>query len=83
VEDIIANLPHRAAPTSTEAQSAPSFSLTPQEASIYTLLVESPLHADELTVKCGLTAGEVSVMLLRLELKGAVTRLPGNYFMIV
>jgi DNA processing protein len=81
VEDIIANLPHRAAPLSAE-QPAPSFSLTPQEASLYTLLAESPLHADELTFKCGLTAGEVSAMLLRLELKGAVTRLPGNYFMI-
>ena len=81
VEDIIANLPHRAAPPA-EAQTAPSFSLTPQEASIYTLLAESPLHADEITVKCGLTAGEVSAMLLRLELKGAVSRLPGNYFMI-
>jgi DNA processing protein len=82
VEDIITNLPHRAAPPLPEVQSAPSFSLTPQEASIYTLLAESPLHADEITVKCGLTAGEVSAMLLRLELKGAVTRLPGNYFMI-
>lgn len=82
VEDIIANLPHHAAPPTTDSRPAPSFNLTPQEASIYTLLAVSPLHADEITVKCGLTAGEVSVMLLRLELKGAVTRLPGAYFMI-
>ncbi len=82
VEDIIANLPHRTPPLSLQEEPLPSFSLTPQEASVYTLLAESPLHADEITVKCGLTAGEVSAMLLRLELKGAVTRLPGNYFMI-
>lgn len=82
VDDIIVNLPHLAAPESPEAPAAPSFSLTPQETSIYTLLAEAPLHADEITVKCGLTAGEVSAMLLRLELKGAVTRLPGNYFTI-
>lgn len=82
-DDIIENLPRHAAPADRETPPAPSFSLTPQEASVYTLLAESPLHADEITVRCGLTAGEVSAMLLRLELKGAVTRLPGNYFMII
>ncbi len=81
VDDIIQNLPHHGAPATAEPL-PPSFCLTPQEASIYTLLAASPLHADEITFKCGLTAGEVSAMLLRLELKGAVTRLPGNYFMI-
>ena len=81
-DDIIVGLPHRAAPVAEESQPATSFSLTPQETSIFTLLAESPLHIDEITVKCGLTVGEVSAMLLRLELKGAVTRLPGNYFMI-
>ncbi len=82
VEDIIVNLPHHAAPRETESSVAPSFALSPQEASIYTLVANAPLQMDEITVKCGLTAGEVSAMLLRLELKGAVTRLPGNYFMI-
>jgi len=82
VDDILENLPHHGVPPAAESPAAPSFSLTPQEASIYTLVANSPLHADEITVKCGLTAGEVSAMLLRLELKGAVTRLPGNYFMI-
>jgi DNA processing protein len=82
VDDIIVNLPnHTMSPVGTPA-AAPSFTLTPQEASIYTLLANAPLHADEIIVKCGLTAGEVSAMLLRLELKGAVTRLPGSYFMI-
>lgn len=80
-EDILAGL----APVTSRPQDAPtfpSFSLTPQEASIYTLLAASPLHVDEITASCGLTAGEVSAMLLRLELKGAVIRLPGNHYMI-
>lgn len=81
VQDIIGNLPHRSVPAS-ESPTRPSFSLSPQEAFIYSELAGAPLHADEITVKCGLTASEVSAMLLRLELKGAVTRLPGNYFMI-
>ena len=81
VADLLANLPHQGTPP-PDAPPVPSFSLTPQEASIYTLLAEAPLHADEITVRCGLTVGEVSAMLLRLELKGALTRLPGNYFMI-
>ena len=82
VDDIIANLPHHAAPVTPGSSNPPSFCLTPQEATIYTLLASTPLQSDELIVKCGLTAGELSAMLLRLELKGAVTRLPGNYFMI-
>ncbi len=82
VDDIMVNFPRHGASTAPESQEASSFCLTPQEASVYTLLANAPLHADEITVKCGLTAGEVSAMLLRLELKGAVTRLPGDYFMI-
>ena len=82
VDDITGALSPVVAPSCAEIPPAPSFALTPQEATVFTLLAESPLHIDEVTVKCGLTVGEVSAMLLRLELKGVVTRLPGNYFMI-
>jgi DNA processing protein len=43
-------------------------------------LTEVPLHIDEIIVKSALTVGEVSAILLRLELKGAITQLPGKYF---
>ncbi|HWI41647.1 MAG TPA: DNA-processing protein DprA, partial [Verrucomicrobiae bacterium] len=76
VEDILAELPvARTAPTA-----APSFSLTPEEAEVFALIAGGPLHIDDIIVKCELTVGEVSSILLRLELKGAVTQLPGKHF---
>ncbi|MDD2364647.1 MAG: DNA-processing protein DprA [Desulfuromonadaceae bacterium] len=60
-----------------------SFSLTPKEAAIYELLARSPLHIDDIISQTELTAGEVSSMLLHLELKGAVTSLPGTHYAVV
>jgi DNA processing protein len=59
-----------------------SFALTPKEAAIYELLARSPLHIDDIIAQTELTAGEVSSMLLHLELKGAVTPLPGTHYAI-
>lgn len=81
VEDILEELPAR--PGRNEpAPPRPDFGLTPREASLYSLLAESPHQIDELIVKSSLTAGEVSATLLRLELKGAVMQLPGKIFAI-
>lgn len=82
VEDILEELPERCRSHGSPA-AKPSFSLTPQEAAIYTLLTASPLHIDDLIVKSELTVGDVSSILLRLELKGALTQLPGKYFAII
>ena len=60
----------------------PTFSLTPQEAELYTLICQGPLQIDDIIVQSALTAGEVSATLLGLELKGAVIRLPGNHFSV-
>lgn len=81
VEDILDELPPREK-GGGNAASPPAFSLAPQEAALYTLLAESPLHIDEIIVKSALTVGEVSAILLRLELKGAVAQLPGKFFTI-
>jgi len=81
VEDILEELPQRSKVVA-HADPLPSFSLTPQEAGIYTLLAESPLHIDDIIVKSELTVGDVSAILLRLELKGAVMQLPGKHFAI-
>jgi len=59
-----------------------NFALTPKEAAIYELLARSPLHIDDIIAQTELTAGEVSSMLLHLELKGAVTPLPGTHYAI-
>ena len=81
VEDILDELPDRPGrPGFTPAR--PEFGLTPQEAALYTLLADSPLHIDEIIVKSALTVGEVSATLLRLELKGALMQLPGKIFAI-
>lgn len=81
VEDILEELPlrrEREAPVAAP----PGFSLSPQEAAVYSLLAASPLHIDEIIVKSALTVGDVSAILLRLELKGAVMQLPGKHFAV-
>jgi DNA processing protein len=85
VEDILEELPAyvRGAVDSPLLQPAPrTFSLTPKEAAIYELLARSPLHIDDIISQTELTAGEVSSMLLHLELKGAVTPLPGTHYAV-
>lgn len=59
-----------------------SFSLSPREAAVYELLARTPLHIDDIIIQSELTAGEVSSMLLTLELKGAVNALPGGHFAV-
>ena len=59
-----------------------TFALTPKEAAIYELLSRSPLHIDDIISQTELTAGEVSSMLLHLELKGAVLPLPGTHYAV-
>lgn len=78
VEDILEELP---AVTGKAGEcGSPSFSLDPAEAELYAFIAQGPLHIDEIIVKSALTVGEVSAILLRLELKGAVSQLPGKFF---
>lgn len=85
VEDILEELPGYPAVTAAGEQGTTperSFALTPREAAIYEILVRSPLHIDDIIAQTELTAGEVSSMLLHLELKGAVTPLPGTHYAV-
>jgi DNA processing protein len=82
VEDILEELPQRQGAIASGSSPASGFCLTPQEAALYTLLAGSPLHIDDIIVKSGLTVGDVSAILLRLELKGAIMQLPGKIFAI-
>jgi len=85
VEDILEELPGQGGLSATAGLLSPaprSFSLTPKEAAIYEVLARSPLHIDDIIAQTELTAGEVSSMLLHLELKGAVTALPGTHYAV-
>lgn len=82
VDDILEELPRRQGEVDGKGVPAPGFSLTPHEAALYTLLASSPLHIDDIIIKSGLTVGDVSAILLRLELKGAIMQLPGKIFAI-
>ncbi len=81
VEDILDELPHPPGTGAGLVETA-SFDLTPKEAAVFALLAEAPLHIDDIIVKSALTVGEVSAILLRLELKGAIMQLPGKHFAI-
>ncbi len=82
VEDILEELPQLRGKIGPGRDGGEGFGLTPQEAGIYTLLAGSPLHIDDIIIKSALTVGEVSAILLRLELKGAIMQLPGKTFAI-
>lgn len=85
VEDILEDLPGGELAFSDTPLFKPSsrtFALSPKEAAIYELLARSPLHIDDIISQTELTAGEVSSMLLNLELKGAVISLPGTHYAI-
>lgn len=81
VQDILEELPHGKT-GGNNRPSAPRITLSPLEAGIYTLLAVDPLHIDDIILKSALTVGEVSAILLRLELNGLITQLPGKYFSI-
>ena len=82
VEDILEELSGYGVAQAAEKQLATvrNFALTPKEAAIYELLAHSPLHIDDVISQTELTAGEVSSMLLHLEIKGAVMSLPGAHY---
>jgi DNA processing protein len=80
IDDILEELPERA--SSLNHASYAKHTLAPHEAAVYTLLSGYPVHIDEIIVKSALTVGEVSVILLRLELNGMITQLPGKHFTV-
>lgn len=69
-------------PTS-RATGGESFAATLAEParSVWLALDSEPRHFDELALKLGLTAGELSVILLHLELLGGVEPLPGARYL--
>lgn len=67
---------HSRVPPSTERKGV----LSKNEAAIYGLLSRDTMQIDELITQSGLLAGEVTGLLLSMELKGFVRQLPGHSY---
>lgn len=79
VEDILEEL---SGYTPASGPLPPRFQLTGDEAELFALLCRGPLQMDDIISRSALTAPQVSAILLRLELKGAVVQLPGKHFAV-
>lgn len=53
--------------------------LSADEKCIYELLTQEPIHADNLVEQSGLPVSRVTVALTTLQIKGLLSKLPGNY----
>lgn len=79
--DIIDSLWPHAQQSNGSLQTADPFAELPQDQlKVYRHISLEPLHCDDIARKCGLTPMELSVILLDLELRGAVQTLPGNLY---
>jgi len=56
--------------------------LTSEESEVYYSLDPYPAHIDEVARRLSKDTASVSVILLRLELKGVVSQMPGKYFCV-
>lgn len=81
MEDIIEDLAPRSTPTPA-APGIPGTVFSPPEAAVFSLLSTTPLHIDEISTRSALTVAEVSAILLRLELNGVISQLPGKQFLL-
>jgi DNA processing protein len=84
VQDIVAELGHflqdEAPPRRESALEAPRHRLTAAEAAVVAALTAYPIHIDDLVRRLAMEPGNLSGILLQLELKGLVTQLPGTLF---
>ena len=84
VQDIVVELGHflqdDAPPRCESAAGAPRHRLTAAEAAVVAALTAYPIHIDDLVRRLAMEPGNLSGILLQLELKGLVTQLPGTLF---
>jgi DNA processing protein len=79
VTDILEELPSDGTRQMRQATQQELF-LDPDENRICAILEGGPLQIDDIAAKAGLTVQGLSVMLLRLELRGVIMQLPGKMF---
>lgn len=65
------------APAEPQRQQIP---LTDEEQRLFDIFDNEPLSAEALAEKSGLASGELSLLLMNLELSGAIRRLPGKRY---
>jgi len=63
-----------------EAGPRPQSPLEGEEALLYEMLSDRPLHIDDLIVKTGIPAGRVASLLMNLEIKGYCRQERGKHF---
>jgi DNA processing protein len=81
-EDILVEiLPHWKKESGPESKAKdPGEGLPKEERAVYELLGETPLHIDVLIRESRMEAGQISSVLLNLELKSLITQWPGKSF---
>jgi DNA processing protein len=88
VEDVLEELegipapmpPGQEAAAAPAAPAGPPPGLDAEQRCVWELLGEGPRHVDELVQRLGLGVAQLSGMLLLMEMKKAVRRLPGNRY---
>jgi DNA processing protein len=80
VNDVIEELNISQKKAAVEPKKPPAMPLTQGERIVLSELSPYPIHIDKLARQVSLSAGEISSLLLQLELKGLVTQSPGKLF---
>jgi len=78
--DIIEEYEVLAGPVSKEPQQAILSFLSGEESQIMEIIANDPGHFDSLLERTGFNIGQLSTLLLQLELRGIIVALPGNYY---
>jgi len=72
------NFPH--APKTDTFREMPPAAMDEAETSLYNILGDYPIHIDQITRDGNMEPGEVSSLLMKMELKGVIRQLPGKMF---
>jgi len=70
---VVLQAPQKVSPQASEHPASP------EQRKVLNLLGSEPVHLDQLVRLSGLTAGELSGILLELQIQGIIEVLPGNY----
>lgn len=84
-DDIIQRFSHHVVPGTGDrlegnGDFAPQQELTEEEQVVYERLLDEPCSIDELSAACGIEAGRLPAVLLSMQLKRRIHRLPGSLY---
>lgn len=79
-EDITEDYSDLSQPAAQSMEQADLFFLTAEENMIVEAMGSDPGHFDYLLNRTGFSIGQLSTLLLQLELRGIIAALPGNYY---